>query len=41
MSGIIDQNIDMATELLFKRVNDLLCTFWVGYIGCDSSDFGR
>ena len=41
MCGVVDKNIDMTTELLFKRMNNFLCTFWVGYVGYDSSDFGR
>jgi hypothetical protein len=39
MSGIVDKNIDMAAELLLKRLNDLLCAIWFGYVGYDSSDF--
>jgi hypothetical protein len=28
MSGVVDEDIDMAAEFLLKRVNDLLCAVW-------------
>jgi hypothetical protein len=39
MSGIVNKDIDVTAELLLKRVNNLLCAIWVGYVGYDSGDF--
>jgi hypothetical protein len=39
MSGIVDEDIDMAAKLLLKRVDNLLCAVWRGDVGYGSSDF--